>query len=60
MTLLQNHGLIVAGDEEAAIVERSEAVVAAVRERIATHHPHGRHGGAGIPGGGRAPLARRG
>jgi rhamnulokinase len=32
--LLQNHGLIVAGDHEAAIVERSEAVVAAVRGRI--------------------------
>ena len=39
MTLLQNHGLIVAGDDEAAIVERSEAVVAAVRERIATARP---------------------
>ena len=35
VTLLQNHGLIVAGDDEAAIVERSEAVVAAVLERIA-------------------------
>ena len=35
VTLLQNHGLIVAGDDEAAIVERSEAVVAAVRDRIA-------------------------
>ena len=36
VTLLQNHGLIVAGDEEEAIVERSEAVVAAVRGRFGT------------------------
>ena len=35
VTLLQNHGLIVAGDDEAAIIERSEAVVATVGERIA-------------------------
>jgi rhamnulokinase len=35
VTLLQNHGLIVAGDDEAVIVTRSEAVVATVRERIA-------------------------
>jgi rhamnulokinase len=35
VTLLQNHGLIVAGDDETAIVERSEAVVAAVRDRVA-------------------------
>ena len=35
VTLLQNHGLIVAGDDEAAIVERSDEVVAAVRGRIA-------------------------
>jgi rhamnulokinase len=34
VTLLQNHGLIVAGDDEAAIVVRSEAVVAAVRDRL--------------------------
>ena len=32
--LLQNHGLIVAGDDETAIVEASEAVVRAVRARI--------------------------
>ena len=33
--LLQNHGLIVAGDDESAIVDRSEAVVGAVRGRAA-------------------------
>jgi len=36
VTLLQNHGLIVAGDDERAIVERSEAVVAAIRGRVGT------------------------
>ena len=37
--LLQNHGLIVAGDDEATIVERSEAVVHAVGQRISMNTP---------------------
>ena len=35
VTLLQNHGLIVAGDDPAAIVERSERVVGMIRELLA-------------------------
>ena len=35
VTLLQNHGLIVAGDDPAAVVERSERVVGMIRERLA-------------------------
>jgi rhamnulokinase len=34
VTLLQNHGLIVAGDDPAAIVERSYGVVEAVRQHL--------------------------
>lgn len=34
VTLLQNHGLIVAGDDPAAIVERSSEVVEAVRRHL--------------------------
>jgi rhamnulokinase len=36
VALLQNHGLIVAGDDETAIIDRSETIVAAVRRRIGT------------------------
>lgn len=35
VTLLQNHGLIVAGDDPAAVVERSERVVGIIRKRLA-------------------------
>ena len=35
VTLLQNHGLIVAGDDPTAIVERSEWVVGTIRQRLA-------------------------
>jgi rhamnose utilization protein RhaD (predicted bifunctional aldolase and dehydrogenase) len=35
VTLLQNHGLIVAGDDPAGVVERSERVVGMIRERLA-------------------------
>ena len=35
VTLLQNHGLIVAGDDPTAIVERSEWVVVMIRQRLA-------------------------
>ena len=35
VTLLQNHGLIVAGDDPAAVVERSERVVGMIRELLA-------------------------
>src|SRR3954468_4499872 len=34
VVLLQNHGLIVAGDEPAAIVDRSEELVAAIHDRL--------------------------
>jgi rhamnose utilization protein RhaD (predicted bifunctional aldolase and dehydrogenase) len=35
VTLLQNHGLIVAGDDPAAVIERSERVVGMIRELLA-------------------------
>ena len=49
VTLLQNHGLIVAGDDPAVIVERSVATVDTVRRRLDALPP--------APSAGRAPDA---
>ena len=56
VVLLQNHGLIVAGDEPAAIVERSEEVVGAIRARL-DRASVGSGAGAHASGGPAGPVA---